>query len=183
MARARARPEPDGPTPGRLAADGPPGDPETTARTICLRMLTAAPRTRADLAGTLAKRGVPDDAAERVLDRLTEVGLIDDAAYAQAWVRSRRSGRGLARRALEHELRRRGVGDEMIAAAVDELEPDQELAMARTLVERKLPSSRGLDRQRRVRRLASMLARKGYPQGMALRVVEQAIDDEGHAPQ
>lgn len=175
MTRAWARPEPDGPTPGTLAADGPPGDPETTARTICLRMLTAAPRTRADLAATLAKRGVPEDAAERVLERLVEVGLVDDFAYAHAWVRSRHAGRGLARRALEYELRRRGVADDVIAAAIDELEPDQELAMARTLVERKLPSTRGLDRQRRVRRLVSMLARKGYPQGTALRVVEEAI--------
>lgn len=110
MTRGGERSGPDGPTPDTPAADGPPGDPETTARTICLRMLTAAPRTRAQLAEALAKRGIPDDVAQQVLDRLVTVGLIDDAAYAEAWVRSRHESRGLARRALVHELRRRGGG-------------------------------------------------------------------------
>lgn len=169
----------DGPVPGTLAAEGPPGDPETVARTVCLRMLTAAPRTRAELAEALAKRDVPDDVVDRVLDRFTEVGLIDDAAYADAWVRSRHAGRGLARRALAHELRRRGVDDELVQGAVEKLDPDEELATARALVARKLPGTRGLDRPRRIRRLAGMLARKGYPPGVAMRVVEEAIGTEG----
>lgn len=169
----------DGPVPGTLAAEGPPGDPETVARTVCLRMLTAAPRTRAELAEALAKRDVPDDVVDRVLDRFTEVGLIDDAAYADAWVRSRHAGRGLARRALVHELRRRGVDDELVQGAVEKLDPDEELATARALVARKLPGTRGLDRPRRIRRLAGMLARKGYPPGVAMRMVEEAIGTEG----
>jgi regulatory protein len=89
-------------------AEGPPGemdDPESVARGICLRALTGAPKTRQQLADLLATRGVPDDAAEAVLDRYTEVGLIDDAAFARAWVSSRQAGRGLARRALSSELR------------------------------------------------------------------------------
>ncbi|MBO0891185.1 MAG: regulatory protein RecX [Acidothermales bacterium] len=168
----------DGPVPGSLAAEGPPGDPETVARTVCLRMLTAAPRTRAELADALAKREVPDDVADRVLDRFTEVGLIDDAAYADAWVRSRHTGRGLARRALAQELRRRGVDDGLVRDAVEKLDPEEELATARALVAGKLPGTRGLDRPRRVRRLAGMLARKGYPPGVAMRVVEEAIGAE-----
>lgn len=169
----------DGPVPGTLAAEGPPGDPETIARTVCLRMLTAAPRTRAELADALAKREVPDDVADRVLDRFTEVGLIDDAAYADAWVRSRHAGRGLARRALVHELRRRGIDDGLVQDAVEKLDPDEELATARALVARKLSGTRGLDRPRRVRRLAGMLARKGYPPGVAMRVVEEAVGADG----
>ncbi|MBO0829042.1 MAG: regulatory protein RecX [Streptosporangiales bacterium] len=141
-------------------------------------MLTAAPRTRAELADALAKREVPDDVADRVLDRFTEVGLIDDAAYADAWVRSRHTGRGLARRALAQELRRRGVDDGLVRDAVEKLDPEEELATARTLVAGKLPGTRGLDRPRRVRRLAGMLARKGYPPGVAMRVVEEAIGAE-----
>lgn len=175
----------DGPVPGTLAAEGPPGDPETVARTVCLRMLTAAPRTRAELADALAKRDVPDEVADHVLDRFVEVGLVDDAAYADAWVQSRHTGRGLARRALVHELRRRGVDDEIVQDAVEKLDPEEELATARALVARKLPGTRRLDRPRRVRRLAGMLARKGYPPGVAMRVVEEAIgadaegDDDG----
>ena len=85
------------------------GDPESVARGICLRALTGAPKTRKQLADLLAKRDVPEDAAEAVLDRFTEVGLIDDAAFARAWVSSRQAGRGLARRALSAELRAKGV--------------------------------------------------------------------------
>lgn len=171
----------EGPTPGSVAADGPPGDPEPVARAVCLRMLTTAPRTRAELAATLAKRRIPDDVTEHVLDRFTEVGLIDDAAYADAWVQSRHAGRGLARRALAHELRRRGVEEDIVKNAVDQLEPEDEQAAARALVERRLPGTRRLEHDRRVRRLVGMLARKGYSSGVAFRVVEDAIAAEAAA--
>lgn len=149
------------------------------AREICLRLLSAAPRTRAQLADALRRKGVPEDAAERVLGRLTEVGLIDDAAFARAWVQSRHLGRGLARRALASELRRRGVADETVNEAVEILEPQQEERTARELVARRLPATRGLDPAKRMRRLVGMLARKGYSPGLAYRVVREALEEEG----
>jgi regulatory protein len=164
--------------------DGPPeptADPESVARAIVLRKLTMAPRTRAQLADDLRSRDVPEDVATRVLDRFSEVGLVDDEAFAQAWVRSRHAGRGLSRRALAHELRHRGVDDETVAEAVDVIGPDEERAAARDLVARRLPSTRGLPYEARVRRLAGMLARKGYSSGVALGVVREALaaDNEG----
>jgi regulatory protein len=146
-----------------------------------LRKLTAAPRTRAQLAADLAGRAVPEEVAERVLDRFTEVGLVDDAAFAQSWVRARHAGRGLSRRALAHELRRKGVDDETAREAVEELGPDDEAAAAAALVARRLPATRGLAPEARVRRLAGMLARKGYSSGLALRVVRDALAAEGLA--
>src|SRR3954453_14102516 len=107
------------------------GDPESVARGICLRALTGAPKTRQQLADLLATRGVPDDAAEAVLDRFTEVGLIDDATYARAWVTSRQAGRGLARRALSAELRAKGVDAEVAAEAVEAVDDDDEREAAR----------------------------------------------------
>lgn len=92
---------------------------------------------------------------------------------------SRHHGRGLARRALARELRTKGVDSELIDEAVGQLDSEQEEATARELVARKLRSTRGMERDRRVRRLAGMLARKGYPQGVALRVVKQALEAEG----
>ena len=89
-------------------------DPEARARQICLRLLTLAPRTRAQLSDALRKRGIPDTVAAGVLDSYTDVGLIDDAAFARAWVESRHYSRGLAGRALRDELRQRGVGDDQI---------------------------------------------------------------------
>ncbi|MFD6286407.1 recombination regulator RecX [Streptomyces sp. NPDC060205] len=154
-------------------------DPAEQARAICLRLLTGTARTRKQLADALHKREIPDDVADEVLSRFEEVGLINDSAFAEAWVESRHHGKGLARRALAQELRTKGVDPTLIDEAVAQLDSDQEEETARALVERKLRSTRGLDRDKRIRRLAGMLARKGYSQGTALRVVRQALAEEG----
>ncbi len=167
------------PSSSRAEQEEPPGDPVEQARAICLRLLTGTPRTRKQLADALRKRQIPDRAAEEVLSRFEEVGLINDSAFADAWVESRHRGRGLARRALARELRTKGVDSTLIDESVAQLEPEQEEATARELVARKLRSTRGLDRDKRLRRLAGMLARKGYSEGMALRVVRQALEEEG----
>ncbi|MEV6670644.1 recombination regulator RecX [Streptomyces sp. NPDC051162] len=161
------------------AGEGTPPRPEERARAICLRLLTGSPRTRKQLADALAKRGIPAEVAEEVLARFEDVGLIDDAAFAGAWVESRHHGRGLARRALARELRTKGVDSAVIDEAVGQLDSEQEERTARELVERKLRATRGLDREKRLRRLAGMLARKGYAEGLALRVVRRALEEEG----
>ncbi|MEU0029391.1 recombination regulator RecX [Streptomyces sp. NPDC006335] len=168
-----------GPSLSRAEKGEPPADPVERARAICLRLLTGTPRTRKQLADALRKREIPDDAAEEVLSRFEEVGLINDSAFADAWVESRHHGRGLARRALAQELRTKGVDSTLIDAAVSQLDSEQEEVTARELVDRKLRATRGLDRDKRLRRLAGMLARKGYSEGMALRVVRQALEEEG----
>jgi len=114
-----------------------------------------------------------------VLARFAEVGLIDDVMFANAWVESRHYGRGLGRRALAAELNQRGVDRSDIQAAVAQLSPERELATARALVERRLASTAGQPAQVRIRRLAGMLARKGYPPGLAFRVVREALEQEG----
>lgn len=157
----------------------PPASSVDVARQICLNQLEHAPRTRAELANVLRRKGIEDDVAEQVLSRFAEVGLIDDAIFAQMWVTSRHRGRGLASRALTQELRRKGVADEAVAEAVATLDPEVELATARALVDRKLVVTRGLPTDARVRRLAGMLARKGYPAGTAFRVVKDALAAEG----
>ena len=161
-------------------AGGAADNPEARARQVCLRLLTLAPRTRAQLATALRKRGIPDEAADEVLSRFEDVGLIDDAAFARSWVESRHYSRGLAGRALSAELKQRGVAADEIRAAIDEqLGPDAEVAAARRLIDRKLESTRGLPPEQRTRRLAGLLARKGYPAGLAFRVIREALEAEG----
>ena len=97
---------------GGASADGadgeaPPVDPRRSGREICLRQLSVRPRTRTELADAMRKRGIPEEVAAEVLDRYGEVGIIDDEAFARAWVTSRHHGRGLAKKALAGELRRR----------------------------------------------------------------------------
>ena len=175
--RRRTERAPEPPRSGSAAVD-PDADREAVARAIVLRQLTAAPRTRAQLREAMARRNVPDDVADQVLDRFEEVRLVDDAQYAQMWVRSRHAGRGLARRALAHELRERGVAPELTEGALAQLEPEEEAETARGLIRRKLASTRRLDDDARVRRAVGMLARKGYPPGLSLRLVREEIEAE-----
>lgn len=175
--RERGR-EPEHADPRERGREQEHDDPRERARQICLQQLALAPKTRGQLHEALTKRGIPDDVADAVLSRFADVGLIDDAAFAKAWVESRHYSRGLAGRALKAELRRRGVGDDDIAEAVAALDPDAEAETARRLVERKLASTRGQPAQTRARRLAGMLARKGYPPGLAFRVIREALEAE-----
>ncbi len=129
----------------------------------------------------MVKRGVPPEAAETVLVRFGEVGLIDDAAFAAAWVDTRHRGRGLARQVLARELRQRGVAQDTARTALNRLDPDVEVQTARALVARRRAATRRLAPEVEVRRLVGMLARKGYPPGLALRVVRDALAEDAEA--
>lgn len=155
----------------------PPAAAESVARAICLRLLTVRPRTRAELAEALRRRNVPEEAAQSILDRLGSVGLIDDAAFAAVWVNSRHAGRGLAGAALAAELRARGVAAGTVADAVGALDPQTQEATARRLVDRRLSGGGSARVDVQLRRLMSMLCRKGYPVSLAGKVVREALAD------
>jgi regulatory protein len=148
---------------------------EAVARMLCLRQLDARARTRAELAAYLSRKGVPPEPAGRVLDRFARVGLIDDSALAESFVQSRHREAGLGRRALTQKLRQRGVADDVIESAVAVVDSEAELAAARELVRRKLRSVATLEPQVQARRLVGMLARKGYPPGLAYHVVKERL--------
>jgi len=152
-------------------------DPHDVARQIVLRQLAMAPRSRAELTQTLAQRGCPADVTATVLDRMTEVGLVDDEAYAQMLVRSQRAGRGLGKRALVRELRNKGIEDDLADEALASISDADERDRARALVDKKLRAMHGLGIEVQTRRLAGMLARKGYSSSMTYAVIREAIAD------
>jgi regulatory protein len=167
-------------------ADGPEADPESVARKILLDQLTGRPRSRKELSDKLAAKNVPADIASRLLDRFEEVGLVDDEAFARSWVATRSSadggGKGLARRALAQELRRKGIDDETARTALDEIDAGDEEAAARALVRKKLRSLSRVDDATATRRLVGLLARKGYGPGLAFAVVRDELADSGREP-
>ena len=185
--RAAPTPRATTPPPEDTQSQGPDADPESVARTILLDQLTGRARSRKELADKLAAKNVPAEVATRLLDRFEEVGLIDDAAFARAWVAGRGSagpggGKGLARRALSQELRRKGVDDEVAREILDEVDPAQEEASARALVRKKLRSLSRVDDVTATRRLVGMLARKGYGSGLAFAVVKEELVAAGRGP-
>ncbi|MDO5634642.1 MAG: regulatory protein RecX [Micrococcus sp.] len=165
-------------------------DLEDSARGIALRHLTGAPRSRRQLEQRLADREIPEGIARRVLDRLAAVRLIDDRAFAEAWVRSRHHGKKLSKMALRRELVDKGVAEDHITAVLDPLTDADEHAAARELIVRKIAQTRiphGASREERaerdkhVRRLVALLGRKGYGPGLAFRVVSEALDEQAGA--
>ena len=164
-------------------AVGPPADVEAVARKILLDALTGQARSRSELADRLAKKGVPSEVAVALLDRFTEVGLIDDAAFARQWVESRQRGKGLAPRALAQELHRKGVAPEVANAAIETIDEQTQHDAALGLVRKRMRSVQGLDHQKALRRLVSMLARKGYPPSMAYAIVNDELRAAGREPE
>ncbi|MGW8567213.1 regulatory protein RecX [Isoptericola sp. NPDC055881] len=154
-------------------------DATEKARETLLRILTAAPKSRAELEQSLARKGYPEAVVAPVLDRFDEVGLVDDSAYAEMLVRTRHAERGLARRALAMELRRRGIDEETAAEALEQVDGDDEHDAALALARKHVARTRGLDRDVRVRRAVGALGRKGYAPGVAFGVVRDALADEG----
>ena len=148
---------------------------------MCLRLLTAMARTRAELAGQLAKRGYPDDVSTRVLDRLAEVGLVDDVDFAEQWVHSRRVNAGKGKRALAAELHTKGIDNDVITSVLGGINPAAERGRAEELVRKKLRRENLSDQAadaRVTRRLVGMLARRGFSQGMAYDVVSVELAGE-----
>jgi regulatory protein len=148
------------------------------ARETLLRVLTAAPKSRAELAQSLARKGYPERVVTPLLDRFEDVGLVDDTSYAEMLVRTRHGERGLSRRAIAMELRRRGLDEETSAAALDQVDDDSEADAALELARARLRRTAGLDRDVRIRRAVGALARKGYSPSLAFEVVQRELDHE-----
>lgn len=162
---------------GRAADES---DPVERAREIVLNQLTSRAKSRNELEKVLARKEIPEDAARAVLDRMSEVGLVDDAAFAKAWVSERQQRNHLSRRALRYELSRKGVESEVLDEALDGVDVDDEYAAAKSLAEKKYRSVRSLEPQVQRRRISGALARKGFSYsitGAVLAEVMQAGDE------
>lgn len=148
------------------------------AKTTILNILSMVAKTRSQLETRLAEKGYSPDVIEEAIDRMVEVGVIDDASFARTYASSRHAGRGLARRAISRELHQKGIDAELIEEALETVDEDAERQRAVELVRKKARSTQGLETQARVRRLVGMLARKGYPGNVAFSVVKEVLAEE-----
>jgi regulatory protein len=162
-------------------SSGKEPDAERDARAIALRLLAAMPRSRRQLSESMIRRGVQEDVVTQVLDRLAEVGLVDDVAYARAFVSSRRESRGLARPALAVELRRNGVDDDVVREVLQCVSDDDEETSARALLARIWRDGSGVDTAVMARRAAGRLARRGYAPSLVSRLVREMVEHRGAA--
>lgn len=161
-----------------MSDDGDLAEQMSRARQIVYDRLAVSARSRADLEQTLAKKQVSAEVAAAILDKFEDAGLVDDAEFAHAWVQARQRSKGLSSRVLAMELKRKGVADELVREALDELDPEAEVEAAHRLVQAKLRSMSRLDETTKIRRLTGLLARKGYAPQVAFDVVRQELGAE-----
>lgn len=168
---------------GRSGKAGVPReDDPARAYDACLRLLGDRARSRGELAERLARREFSQTTIDAVLARLDREGLTDDADFADQWVHFRHRDGGKAKRALAQELRQKGVADEVAATALEQISGEDEAERAAELVRRKLarkvvdPEMDRTQREKEIRRLVGMLARKGYSPGLAYSVVKAEWD-------
>lgn len=159
--------------------DFSPEEWDEKARTWILDRLSRSPRTRLQLFKMLSDRGVPQEISQRLLDRFTEVGLIDDAAFAKAFTNTRRQSRGLSKSALRRELATAGVDQDLVNQALEDIDFDSELELATELAVRRMRSLVALEKDVQYRRLSGFLGRRGFSAGIvstAIRVAQQQVN-------
>ncbi|HEV2105024.1 MAG TPA: regulatory protein RecX [Candidatus Eisenbacteria bacterium] len=163
----------------RDPAEPPLADP-AAAREAALRLLERTRRTRADLARRLRDKGYAPATVTAVLDRLAEVGLVDDVEFARAYLAGRWGRRPAGWRRLQQELRVKGVAEADVAAARARIEAREgavdELGTARKLAEQARPRYARLEPRAREQRLYALLARRGFDADVIRRAL--AIPDD-----
>jgi regulatory protein len=138
------------------------------------RFLEARARSVGEVRRRLTSAGYRADLIEGAIDRMTELGMLDDATFARAWIESRDRARPRGERALSEELRVRGVDRSVIVAALDErrttasddgddTRPSADEAAAERLLARHARTlDRIVDARARRQRAYGLLARNGF---------------------
>jgi len=166
-------------TPGSLF-DHEAEEAKAAVRRRALLLLDARARSRHELRGRLVDLEFDPVVIDDVLDDLAGVGLLNDAVFAHEWVRQRHARRGKSARVLDRELRDKGVAAGVRAEALEQIDPADEEQMARSLAEKKARSVRTAPADRAesdkmLRRIVGVLARRGFNQGMSLRIAREAL--------
>jgi regulatory protein len=148
-------------------------DPYSIANTIALNALVARAKSKGELLAHLKKRGVEDDVAQATIFRLQENGLINDSEFAKAWTQSRHTSKKLSKRIIAGELRTRGVDQSSIDEALDEIDDESEYRTAFSLGMKKYNTMSRLEPEVQIRRIQSLLQRKGFSYPTIARVIRE----------
>jgi regulatory protein len=148
-------------------------DPYSIANTIALNALVARAKSKGELLAHLKKRGVEDDVAQATIFRLQENGLINDSEFAKAWTQSRHTYKKLSKRIIAGELRTRGVDQSSIDEALDEIDDESEYRTAFSLGMKKYNTMSRLEPEVQIRRIQSLLQRKGFSFPTIARVIRE----------
>ena len=156
-------------------------DERTSAREAALRLLAVRARSEGELVDRLRRKGFAEKLTAVVVSALSDVGLVDDAAFARAWADEKVRLRPVGPRRLTSELLSKRIRRELVALVVDEtFREHSELELARRAVEKKVRVSGGADAAKRRARLHSFLLRRGFSYEVASTVLKE-IEGESDA--
>ena len=130
-------------------------------------------KSKGELLAHLKTRGVEDDVAQATIFRLQEAGLVNDLDFAKAWATSRHDFKKLSKRIIAGELRQKGVTQEQIDEALDGIDDESEYRAAFDLGFKKYNTMSRLAPEVQVRRIQSLLARKGFGFSIITRVLRE----------
>lgn len=163
--------------------DGTPPSAETLEKlrkrglNYCYWMLGSSDKTEKYLRDKMVKKGYPETVIDDVMDSLKEDHYVDDESFAKRFAADRLEFGNKGSRAIKFDLMRKGVAPETIAEVLEEIDdPDMEEEKARAFIAPKVARTRDVDKQKRITRLASSLARRGYDPSMSFRIVKEAVE-------
>ena len=148
---------------------------EVRAENVSMHALTRRGMSRWELEKTLLSRELDGEVVEAELDRLEGVGLLDDAALAETFVRTQHDRKGLGRGAITAELRRRHIDQEHIDAALAQVDDDDEQTRATELAVKRAGQLSSYDLATAKRRLHGFLSRKGYSSAVVRAAIDEAL--------
>ena len=148
------------------------------AKLRALHLLEQGDRTKKDLEEKLLKNGYPPEAAEAALAYVESFHYIDDKRYALSYIQNQSGRKGRAR--IQMELRRKGVPQEYIDQAFQEMEEETDTeAVIRELVQKKRRGQGPMDEKEK-QKLYGFLLRRGFSTSDILCVLREfSEDDEG----
>lgn len=134
-------------------------------------------RSESEIRQNLRKHEIPEPVIEQTLERLRQAGLANDDQFAQAWVENRNTFRPRSRRMMAMELKQKGLADEAIQSAVQNVDDE---ASAYEAAQKRAARFKGLEWNDFRKKLSEFLARRGYSYSVIAPVVTR-IWNETHA--
>ena len=135
--------------------------------------MVARAKSKGELLTHLKVRGVEDQVAQATIFRLQEAGLVNDQEFALAWAKSRHEHKKISKRIIATELRQRGVTQEEINHALESIDDDAEYQSAFELAMKKYATMSRLENDVQIRRIQSLLQRKGFGFPIIARVIRE----------
>ena len=143
-----------------------------------MKYLTGRDRTVSEMQTYLDGKDFGEADVDAAVQRLVELGLLNDARYAQRFVETRLATKPISRRHLWEQMKSHGLSDEVIREALDAVDPDDEAENARAVAEKFVRQFASLEPQKRRERVLSRLIARGYSYDVSARAFEEALNEE-----